>query len=104
MQKKAFSLVLTLLLAFMGVARAEVVTIGSGATTSNYLPSYSLYNNALSQQIYTAEEIGTAGSITSIAFFNAGTEKTRTYDVYMVNTTKTVFSDNFDWVPVSAND
>jgi len=104
MQKKAFSLVLTLLLAFMGVARAEVVTIGSGATTSQYLPSYSYYKHALSQQIYTAEEIGTAGTITSIAFYNAGTEKTRTYDVYMVNTTKTVFSDNFDWVPVSAND
>ena len=104
MQKKAFSFVLMLLLAFMGVARAEVVTIGSGATTSQYLPSYSYYKHALSQQIYTAEEIGTAGTITSIAFFNAGTEKTRTYDVYMVNTTKTVFSDNFDWVPVSAND
>ena len=105
MKKKVFSLMMTLVLAFMGVARAEVVEIGDGGTTTNsYLPSYSLYNYSLTQQIYTAAEIGTAGTINSIAFYNGGTEKTRTYDLYLVNTTKTTFADNFDWIPVTAAD
>ena len=105
MKKKVFSLMMTLVLAFMGVARAEIVEIGDGGTTTNsYLPSYSFYNYSLSQQIYSADEIGTAGTINSIAFYNGGSEKTRTYDLYLVNTTKNVFADNFDWIPVTAAD
>ncbi len=36
MKKKVFSLMMMLLLAFVGVAKAEVVTIGEGATTYYY--------------------------------------------------------------------
>ena len=105
MKKKVFSLMMTLVLAFVGIARADVVEIGDGGTTTNsYLPSYSFYNYSLSQQIYTAAEIGTAGTINSIAFYNGGSEKTRTYDLYLVNTNKTTFADNFDWIPVTAAD
>ena len=60
---------------------AEGNVIGDGDITTNaYLPSYNFYKYTLSQQIYTPEELGSAGTITSIAFFNAGAEKTRTYD------------------------
>ena len=105
MKKKVFSLMMTLVLAFMGVARAEIVEIGDGGTTTNsYLPSYSFYNYSLTQQIYTAAEIGTAGTINSIAFYNGGSEKTRVYDLYMVNTTKSSFVSTTDWITVTAAD
>ena len=83
----------------------QFICIGDGGTaTSQYLPSYSYYNYSLTQQIYTAEEIGTSGMITSIAFFNGGAEKTRTYDFYMKHTTKSNFSSNTDWITVSPSD
>ena len=83
----------------------EGVLIGDGGTaTSQYLPSYNYYKYALTQQIYTAEEIGTAGTIYTIAFYNGGAEKTRTYDFYLKATTKSSFSSNADWVTVSESD
>ena len=84
--------------------RAEEVTIGSGTTTNVWLPSHSYYKYSLTQQIYTADEIGGAGTINSIAFYNGGSEKTRTYDIYLVNTEKSSFSSSSDWVSVSSND
>ena len=91
--------------AVFGVARADVVEIGDGGTTNNtYLPGYNYYNYSLSQQIYTAEEIGMAGTINSIAFKNTGTEKTRTYNVYMLLTDKEAFASGTDWVAMSSDD
>ena len=78
--------------------------IGSGTATNNYLPSYNYYKYSLTQQIYTSQEIGAAGTLTGIAFYNAGAVKTRTYDFYMKATTKSTFSSNTDWVSVSASD
>ena len=77
MKKKVFSLMMTLLLAFVGVAKADLVEVGvDGSTTTNsYLPCYSLYNNTLSQQLYTADEIGTAGTINSIAFYKVSSDQ-----------------------------
>ncbi len=83
----------------------EGVLIGDGGTaTSQYLPSYNYYRYSLTQQIYTAEEIGTACTIYTIAFYNGGAEKTRTYDFYLKATTKSSFSSNTDWVTVSTSD
>lgn len=85
--------------------RADEIQIGSGTDKSLYLPSYSYYNYSISQQIYTAEELGGAsGSISSIAFYNDGTTQTRNFDIYMVNTNKTSFTSNTDWIAVTAND
>ena len=86
-------------------AFAEVIVVGNeGDATNQYLPSYSFYNYSLTQQIYTVEEIGVAGTINSIAFYNGGSQKTRNYDVYLVHTDKTDFSSNWDWINVTAND
>ena len=83
----------------------QTVVIGDGGTTNNtFLPSYSYYNYSFSQQIYTPEEIGTAGTIKSISFKNTGEEKTRTYAVYLQQTGKETFSSNSDWVAMSSND
>ena len=86
--------------------RADEVQIGVGGTATNtYLPSYSLYNYSLTQQIYTAEEIGVgACTINSIAFYNSGSEKTREYTMYLVNTTKETFAGATDWMTVTAAD
>ena len=78
--------------------------VGSGEATNVYLPSYSYYNYTLSQQIYSSNEVGEAGNITSLSFYNAGTEKTRSYDIYMVHTDKTSFESNTDWIAVSESD
>ena len=80
------------------------IEIGEGTTTHNYLPSYSYYKQALTQQIYTTEEIGTAGILNGIAFYNEGAERTRTYDFYLKNTTKSSFSSKTDWITVAASD
>ena len=84
---------------------ASGVMIGDGGTTTNeFLPSYNYYNYSLTEQIYTSAELGGAGIITSIAFYNGGTAKTRTYDFYMKATTKSTFTGATDWITVSASD
>ena len=84
---------------------ASGVMIGDGSSsTSEYLPSYNYYNYTLSEQIYTSAELGGAGIITSIAFYNEGAEKTRTYDFYMKNTTKNTFTGATDWITVTSSD
>ena len=83
----------------------DIVEIGNGGTANNtYLPGYNYYNYSLTQQIYTADEITTAGTITSLAFKNTGTEKTRTYNIYMLHTEKEIFTSGSDWVAMSDND
>jgi hypothetical protein len=83
---------------------AEGLMIGDGgSTTDQYLPSTNYYNYTLSQQIYTTEELGSAGLITSIAFYNGGETKTRTYDIYMASTTKREFAGTTDWVTVTSD-
>ena len=80
------------------------VVIGEGNTSHNYLPSYCHYKYSMTEQIYTPEELGTAGNIISIAFFNKGSEKTRNYDFYMKTTTKSEFADKTDWIEVAETD
>ena len=75
-----------------------------GTATEEMLPSYSYYNYSLSQQIYTSDELGGKGIITSMAFYNDGAQRTRSFDFYMKNTMKSTFSDGTDWVAVSPTD
>ena len=80
------------------------VCIGSGTATNSYIPTYSYYNYSLTQQIYTAEEIGAEGYILSVDFHCSGS-LTRTLDIYMVNVgDKTSFENANDWIPVTADD
>ncbi|MBQ2574084.1 MAG: fibronectin type III domain-containing protein, partial [Bacteroidales bacterium] len=80
------------------------ILIGSVTSTSSYLPSHSNYNYSLTQQIYTATEIGGAYNFSNIDFYNAGSTKTRNFDVYLVNTDKASFDSNSDWITVTEND
>jgi M6 family metalloprotease-like protein len=81
------------------------ILIGDGGTdTDMTLPNYSGFSYSLSQQIYTADEIGTAGTINSIAFFNDGIQRTRSYDMYLVHTNKNAFESTDDWIAVTEAD
>ena len=99
----------------------------TGGNAGSDLPYCSYSSYSLSQQIYTSDEIGDIGSISSISFFNnsvgdnwggpgIGPEpwdkgflfntevNTRNFDIYMVHTDKTVFNSNTDWISVSEAD
>ena len=78
--------------------------IGEGTSESEYLPSYSYYKYALTQQIYTPQEIGGSKTITSISFFNVGDTETRIYDIYLKQLFKSSFTSPTDWVTVNWDD
>ena len=100
-----FALLVALFMPWAAQAQ-ETVEIGTdgGTTTNNYLPGYTLYDNTLSEQIYTAEEVTMAGTISSIAFYNGGSTKSPTVTLYMVNTDKEAFSSTSDWLSVTSDD
>ena len=60
----------------------------------------------MSQQIYTADEIGMSGPINAISFYctNNPKEVSRVFDIYLVHTEKSVFDNNTDWIPVTEAD
>ena len=84
------------------------VFVGDDNSTSEtcYLPSYNYYKYSLTQQIYTAEEIGRGGAITAVSFFCARqpNNAARVLEIYLVHTDKTVYENNTDWIPVTAAD
>ena len=83
----------------------EEVIIGEPASTNGYIPTHNLYNYSCTNQIYTGEEIGGAGTIYSIAFMPTTVNATsRNVNIYMVNTAKTSFFGSTDWVPVTDAD
>ena len=86
------------------VPEGSILIDNGELTTNEYLPSYSYYNYSLTQQIYTAYELGGAGTITSVAFYNGGAEKTRTYEFYLKHTMKGTFSSTTDWETVTDAD
>ena len=71
-------------------------TVGGGTNTNENLPTNVYYNYSLTQQIYTAAEIGYNGRITAIAFKANGTAS-RKLDIYMAHTSKTAFTSTTDW-------
>ena len=88
-----------------GTGSGAEITIGSGSSTNAYLPTYAYYNYSLTEQIYTATEIGQAGTITAISF-KVGNSKstTRNVDLYLKHTTKTAFTSKTGWETLSSGD
>ncbi|MCR5013957.1 MAG: choice-of-anchor J domain-containing protein [Bacteroidales bacterium] len=80
------------------------LTIGSGTSYNNYIPTYSYYNYSLTEQIYTAAEIGRAGTITAISFKVSNSKSTtRNVDLYLKHTTKTAFTSRTGWETLSSS-
>ncbi|MCR4965155.1 MAG: fibronectin type III domain-containing protein, partial [Bacteroidales bacterium] len=81
----------------------QTVSIGSGTSTFYYLPTHTNYNYSYTQQIYTATEIGQAGTIKSISF-KGNKAYTRNVDIYMINSDKESFTSTTDYVNVTSAD
>jgi hypothetical protein len=75
------------------------VTVGSGTNNNINLPTNTYQKYSVSQQIFTASEVGEAGTITKIAFKVSNSKSTtRTLEIYLSHTTKASFSSTSDWV------
>ena len=104
MKKRILPLLMLFCFACFGGVRAEEVIVGEATTTSSYLPTYCYFNYSLTQQIYTADEIGTAGTISSVSFYCTSYNVNRTLNIYLVNTNKSAFGSNTDWIVVTGAD
>ena len=101
MKKKVFSLMMTLLLAFVGVAKADEVTVYDGTTTNNYVPAYVFYFDDFtrSQYVIPAADLAAVngGTITSVKFY------TTDYNMpYTTASTVDVYLKEVDYTSISA--
>lgn len=80
--------------------------VGSGNSSESFLPFNNWFRYGLTQQIYTAEELGNkAGSIMDLDFFKTGSSTCdNTIEIYLVKTDKTKFDDTSDWIKVTEAD
>ncbi len=83
----------------------QTVVIGEGDQTDATIPTHTWYNYSFSQQIYTASDINLdKGNISKIVFKQIGNSYTRNLTIFMVNTNKTSFLNDNDWVTVTDAD
>lgn len=82
------------------------LVVGSGASTSGNLPFHNFYYYNMTQQIYTAAELGNkAGTILSLDFYKTDNNScNNTIDIYLVKTAKNSFGNNTDWISVTSSD
>ena len=104
--KKFIVFLLTLMMGFctLNLSAQQTVEIGNGTSTTYYGPYNSLWGYSFVEQIYTAEEIDMAGSITSISFNNSSSGQTNNITVYMKLVNRTSFSSSSDYETVTAAD
>ncbi len=112
--KRKFILLAMMLLTLIGGVKfnvlnaQETITIGSIDPNykNNYLPFCTYNYAAISQQIYTFDQIGQSGTINAISFhrFSGGITNARLIDIYMINTSKDSFAGTTDWVSLSDSD
>lgn len=96
-----------MLLPFASQAQTTVSIGDASSTTTNYsLPVNMYYNYSLTQQIFTADEIGMAGTISAISFEYTNTSAFTMDNVqlYMMNVSKDNFTSTTDMVSISAAD
>lgn len=94
-----FLMVLFGLNVFSKAQTREDLIIGDASLTTYNLPANEYYKYSFSQQIFTAEEMqNTSGQILSVSFKQADNRtSTRNIEIYLVNTSKEVFANTFDW-------
>lgn len=83
--------------------------IGCGSQDTFTYPTYTDQNYSLSQQIYTADEMGSTASIVEsldfmMTYIYSSNSCTRTFDIYMVHTDKTSFTAYDDWISYTDDD
>ena len=116
----SFKFILVMLVSFSMHVTANdadpmpAVTIGSGTDLDDCLPTYSSCLYSYTQQLYTADELGSAeGAINSLGFYyqmdkdsywEVVEQFTRDLDIYIVSTDKSAFDDEYDWVSIKSTD
>ena len=106
MKKKILTLLALLLTAVTG-AWADEVTIGENTNnTTSVTPTNSLWGYSFVEQIYTASEIGTSGTITSISFHQSSENggNPSAVAIYMKHVNKETFGSTDDYETVSASE
>ena len=107
---KKFLLLLTLFCTLFSAVQATEVEIGvddATAATTTYLPINALWKYGWSQQIYTADEIGMAGTINSITFqmYHTGSNPpVYNISVYMAEVDEENFATTNSWIPLGEDD
>ena len=86
----------------------DIVEIGTGTSTTYYVPFNALYGYSFTEQLYYAAEIDMAGSITSISFYHqpssTTTDQTNNIVIYMKNVSRSSFSSSSDFETVTTGD
>lgn len=85
-----------MLISVMTSYAQTTVTIGTGTTSTSYLPVNRYYNYSVWEGIYLSSEIGTSGVISSIKFYKNSTDdgsNVSALKVYMKQTTETSLGD-----------
>ena len=74
--------------------------------TSALFPINVYMNYSITQQIYLASEMGSgySNTLSSISFYNAGSEQARNLDLYLVHTNQSEFTTNKDFINFTAAD
>ena len=82
---------------------SDTVQVGNGTTGTYYVPVNTFYNYSFSEQIYTAQELGTInGTISCIAYqYFYSSAQNKDIIIYMGNTNKNSFSGSSDWISVN---
>lgn len=77
--------------------------VGTGTSTTSYIPAYLYYNYSLSQQIFTANELEGVDSIYGFKFYmtSSNTTPNRTWDVYLDSTALSHYSSTSDYQPTN---
>ena len=111
--KKTSLLMMWLMLIGFSMANATEVVVGTQESNklTNWFPTNPFNAYSLTQQIYTASDLGsTSGSITSISFYRDWTSESidnlemSGLKLYMKATSKSAFSSNTDMVSVGNDD
>ncbi|AZB35948.1 T9SS type A sorting domain-containing protein [Chryseobacterium bernardetii] len=98
--------ILLLCLLMVNMLISAQITLGQGSTVVGKVPVDSYWEYSYSQQIFTKQEINAnaAGNITGLKFYldPAGIiTNSSDWVVYLGHTSKTEFTSDTDWVPVS---
>ncbi len=106
-RKKLMALIIALVFIPSFMVAQTTVTIGTGTSTVNYIPTYGYYGNGWSAQIYKQSEMGgVTGSIGSIAFYVSNSPSNYTMinqKVYLAVVTDSAFTSTAYITPSSVS-
>ena len=100
---KKLLLILVMMVMAPSIMKADEIIIGTATDNKNVAPFVNSYPNSWLEMVYTAEEIGQACTIGSIAFqYELGpTLETNDLRIYLAETEKSSFENKSDWTPES---